>query len=72
MRLVPAPEAIAPSVPIEHGTMIIPACLFEPDDGFAARLSSRQSLIKLDPSGNPSHLFTVLASAFFKLTPSST
>src|SRR5687767_5845779 len=58
MRFVPAPDAIAPIVAIEHGTMIIPACLLDPDDGFAARLSSRQVRIRRDSAGRPSQSLT--------------
>jgi len=33
---------MAPIVAIEQGTIIIPACLFDPDEGLAAKLSNRQ------------------------------
>src|SRR4029079_17267772 len=72
IRFVPAPEAIAPIVPIEHGTIIIPACLFEPDEGFAAILSSRQQRTSFESFSNPSHSLNLVASASRRFTPVST
>jgi hypothetical protein len=70
--LVTAPDAIAPSVPIEHGTMIMPACGCEPDEGFAAMLSSRwiRNIFPFD--GNPIQSPILFSSAARRSKPSST
>src|SRR4030095_11434118 len=45
---VPTPEAAPRSVPCGHGWFTMPACLSEPEAVFAARLSSRHSLISFE------------------------
>src|SRR5947209_1596104 len=72
IRFVPAPDAIAPIVPIEQGTTIIPACLFEPDEGFAAKLSSRQKRISFESLGRPSQVLIDAVSDSFRSAPIST